>query len=256
MLQTFYSVIGSGKCRVHLKTVLDDADHPDKIVLFTHGFSSSKDGHSALTFAEYSFPYFKDFIYMAFDWPGHGESKSDALRLDKCTEYMNCVLDYLKEKYPALPVYVYGTSFGGYLPLKYIYEHGMKFEKAALRCPAVNMFEVLTGSIFEAGQLSRIMAGETLDIGLGDTVKVSREYLKDLEQFDVSSKDYTKYCGRLLILQGTKDELVPYETVRRFAECNNIEFHEYPGADHRYTDDDDMRKAVKDIADYFELKPR
>ena len=57
-----------------------------------------------------------------------------------------------------------------------------------------------------------------------------------------------------MVLQGTKDEIVPFEAVKAFAEDNVIEFDPIEGADHRFMDQKKMDLAISLILAFFGLK--
>ena len=57
-----------------------------------------------------------------------------------------------------------------------------------------------------------------------------------------------------MILQGTKDEIVPFEAVKAFAEDNVIEFEPIEGADHRFMEQKKMDLAISRIIAFFRLK--
>ena len=55
----------------------------------------------------------------------------------------------------------------------------------------------------------------------------------------------------ILILHGTKDEVVPFQAGRAFAENNLIEFIPVENADHRFQNPACMEAATKAILEFF-----
>ena len=62
---------------------------------------------------------------------------------------------------------------------------------------------------------------------------------------------YTDFRNQLLILHGTKDEIVPIDAVRQFAEQNGIPFIPITNADHRFVDPGKMKESIEIIQDFF-----
>lgn len=55
----------------------------------------------------------------------------------------------------------------------------------------------------------------------------------------------------MLILQGTKDAFIPFDTVREFAEDNVIELIRMENADHPFSDPGIMDLAISKIIEFF-----
>ncbi len=137
---------------------------PRHIVLCCHGFSGSKDTRSAARFAEYMLPKYKDMAVISFDWPCHGEDVRKKLTLSDCGAYLSAVIRWIKENLRPQTLDGYATSFGGYLTIKYAAEHGTPFRLLALRCPAVNMHEVLSAMLTDTDR-ALIAKGKDAPVG-------------------------------------------------------------------------------------------
>ena len=70
---------------------------------------------------------------------------------------------------------------------------------------------------------------------------------------DIRTLDYLDYAEDILILHGTKDEVVSFDAVRDFADNNLIEFVPVENADHRFQDYALMGAAIKRIIEFLEL---
>ena len=108
---------------------------------------------------------YKDTSLITFNLPCHGDDVKKKLSLTDCSSYIELVISYIKNKLCVDEIFSYATSFGGYLTLKYISEHGSPFKKVALRCPAVNMEEVIEKIIDMTADKEKLRKGKDIAIG-------------------------------------------------------------------------------------------
>ena len=215
----------------------------DWIVLCCHGFAGHKGNGAMKRFADYILDKHESLAVLCFDWPCHGKDTREKLRLEDCLTYLDLVIRYAKTELAAKDLYLYATSFGGYLTLLYIAEHGNPFQKLALRCPAVNMYEVLASGIMTEEDKMLLSEGKSVLIGFDRKIAVDSDFLASLQAADISKLDYVEYSGDILILHGIEDEIVPVESVEDFAEDNYIDYVTIH-ADHRFTDPAEMMEAI------------
>lgn len=239
---------------IRCKQYYTDRSPVGKAVICFTGFAGHKDNGAAEKFAEKLLSKSKDVNVFVFNWPSHGDDARKKLTLDDCSVYIKLVTDTLKTKFAVRELYAYATSFGGYLVLKYIIEHGSPFEKIALRCPAVDMYDVLTRTIMKSDDFDRIMKGENIQIGFDRKIIVTRELLLEMKTNDIRQYDYLNESERILILHGTEDEVVPFDSVRTFADDNLIEFIPIEGADHRFVNPVHMSLANKYVMQFFDFQ--
>ena len=225
----------------------------DRVILFAHGFGGHKENGAARRFADYMLSKHKRAAVVCFDWPCHGEDVRKKLKLDDCDAYLRLVTEYTREKLLAKDLYMYATSFGGYLTLKYIADHGSPFKKVALRCPAVNMADVLDKSIMTDENRAMLSKGKEASVGFDRKIKVSADFMKELREADIVKRSFLDWAEDMLILHGTKDEIVPFDTVSAFADDNCIEFVPIRNADHRFMDPGKMTEAILRIEKFFAL---
>jgi hypothetical protein len=237
------------RCKIYSSEVHDIS----RIVLFCHGFGGHKDNRAAEKFAERVLTKYKRVAVVCFDWPAHGDDVKKKLQLSDCDAYLTLVIQFLYERYHPEALFAYGTSFGGYLLLKYISEHGNPFVKIALRCPAVDMYKTFTESIMNPDILEHLSKGKDVSVGFDRKVHVNRQFLDDLRYADIRKLDFIPFADDLLILHGTKDEIIPIEDSQAFCDNNVIEFEAVPNADHRFTDYKTMEQATKLILNFFNL---
>jgi len=225
----------------------------EKAIIVCTGFAGHKDNSAAVTFAEKVLSKHKNVIVVVFNWPAHGDDVKKKLTLEDCDTYLTLVIDDIKTRRGIQDIYAYATSFGGYLTLKYISEHENPFRKIALRCPAVDMYDVLTRSIMKNDEFDRIARGKDVLVGFDRKITVTRAFLDELKANDIRRRDFLEESESLLILHGTKDEVVPFEDSRSFADDNLIEFIPVDGADHRFKNPTHMSLANKHVMEFFDL---
>lgn len=249
-----YIDINEEGCSVRCKLYYEDLHTARRAVLFGHGFGGHKDNKAAEKFASYVLSKYKNLAVMTFDWPCHGADARKKLSLDACNTYLRLCTRLLRERLGAEELYAYATSFGGYLFLKYISENENPFQSLAFRCPAVNMYDVITKAIMRQDDLRKVEKGKDILVGFDRKIKISRDFLEELKSADITQRDFSDLCGQILILQGTRDEIVPFAAVEAFADRNLLDFEAVENADHRFLDPKIMERAIIRIAAFFELR--
>ena len=239
----------SVRCRLYV----NDPKAVRRVVIYGHGFGGHKETKAAERFAVLALSKHKDMAVVVFDWPCHGEDARKNLQLTECDEYLGLVLSFVKEKYQPEEIYGYATSFGGYMFLKYAAEHGNPFGKLVLRCPAVNMYEVLGSHVLTKEDHEKLNHGKPVLAGFDRLVRISREFMESLRENDITGMDFSGMADSILILHGTKDEIIPCASVQEFAERNGIEFIPVENADHRFIDPKIMDAAIEYIQLFFEM---
>lgn len=250
MNQKYYEITSQGN-NVFCKAYYRDRPAAEKAVIFCTGFAGHRDNNAAHGFAEKLISKQKDAAVIVFDWPAHGSDVKKKPALDDCMTYLDLVIRDARERFGARELYCYATSFGGYLVLKYISEHDDPFVKIALRCPAIDMYGVLTAAILRNDEYDRIARGKDVQAGFDRKITISRAFLDELKENDVSRRDFLEQSERILILHGTADEVVPFEDSRRFADDNLIEFIPVERADHRFQNPNHMSLANKAVMQFF-----
>lgn len=248
-----YFEINESRHNIRCKLYYQDLKNIRRVVIFGHGFGGHKDNGAAERFAERLISKHKDCALVTFNWPSHGDDVKKSLHLEDCTAYLELVVSHIRQRYQTGELYAYATSFGGYLVLKYIFEQGNPFRKIALRCPAVNMYDVLTTAIMSSDDLNKLKKGKDIPVGFDRKIMVGMPLLEDLKACDIRKWDYLDYAEQILILHGSGDEIVPFDAAYAFAENNLIEFVPVAGADHRFRDPLKMDQAIKHILDFFAL---
>ena len=248
-----YFEINENGHNIRCKIYCHDLKDIRRIVLFAHGFGGHKDNGAAEKFALRLITKYKDSAMVTFDWPGHGEDVKKSFHLEDCMIYLRTVLEYVCQKYQANEIYSYATSFGAYLTLKYINENGNPFKKIVLRCPAVNVYDVMRTTIMSPNDYERLEKGKVVPVGFDRKVMIEMSLLEEMKANDIQQLDFIDYADDILIIHGTEDEIVAFDVVRDFAENNVIEFATVEGADHRFRNERKMDTAIKMIFDFYAL---
>ena len=248
-----YFDINESGLSVRCKLYCSSVGAVKRAVIFGHGFGGHKDNRAAEKFAAKIISKHKDIGVVTFNWPCHGDDARKNLLLSECDTYLTLVIEYVKKWFGTDELYGYATSFGGYLFLKYIADHGNPFRKIALRCPSINMYATITNRILTEDDRDKIRKGKPVMAGFDRKVKIGRQFLDDLEASDISKIDYMDHADELLILHGTKDEVIPFDDSASFADKNVIELIAVPNADHRFTDPKTMDIAIHEIIEFYAL---
>lgn len=252
VMQKYFSVNEQGSS-IRCKLYCDSPKGVKKAVLYGHGFSGHKDNKAAQRFAEYVLKKHRDVAIVTYDAPCHGDDVKKKLSLSDCGAYIGAVAGHIKGQLGADELYAYATSFGGYQYLKYITENSNPFRRIALRSPAVNMFDVLSARIMTPDERKALSKNKPVSVGFDRKIRVTQSFLDELKEADITVRDFHAYADEILILHGTKDEVVPFDVVEAFARKNNIRFISVENADHRFIDPKHMDIAVKEAAGLFGL---
>lgn len=250
-MEKYFDINESGfsvRCKLYCSNVHDIR----RAVIFGHGFGGHKDNKAAEKFAGKLISKHKDMCVVTFNWPCHGDDARKNLLLSECDTYLTLVIEYVKRVFGANEIYAYATSFGGFLFLKYIAEHGNPFKKIALRCPAITLYDSMIHRIMSQDDLDKILKGKPALVGFDRKIKISKPFLDDLAAADIRKYDYTDYADDILILHGNKDEIIPFDVSAEFADENVIEFIPVQNGDHRFTDPKIMDLTIHNIIEFFD----
>ena len=250
-MQKYYEINARG-CNVRCKLYYQDKAQARRAVIFCTGFAGHKDNQAAAGFAEKLLSKSKDILVVVFNWPAHGDDVKKKLDLADCDLYLDLVIADARSRFGVQTLYAYAVSFGGYLVLKYISEHENPFEKLALRCPAVDMYDVLTRTTMQHDEYDKLLRGKEVSVGFDRKIAVTRTLLEELKANDITRRDFLDHAERMLILHGTADEVVPFESSRDFADRNCIEWIPMEKANHRFQNPSHMSLANKYVIQFLD----
>ncbi|MBO4848102.1 MAG: alpha/beta fold hydrolase [Clostridia bacterium] len=249
-----YFTVNNNGCSIGCKLYSDAPAGIERVVLFGHGFGGNRDNTAAEKLAKRLISKNKGTALVIFDWPCHGGDVRKTLRLDDCDMYLRTMLEHVGTAFPGAELYGCATSFGGYLFLKYVSEHGSPFRRIALRCPAVCMYEVITGTIMTEDDAKKLEKGKPVSVGIDGRIRIDRAFVDSLKEADITKRCFLDFAEDILIIHGMDDEVVPFGAVERFADDNLIEFVPVAGADHRFRDPEKMEQVLKRFAAFFGMK--
>ena len=249
-----YFSINKNKFSVRCKLYCDDIKNVQTAIIFIHGFCGHKDNGAAEKLAKHVLQKNKGVLVLCFNLPCHGDDARKKLVLDECGEYIKIVISYVKERWNPSKLYANATSFGGYLLLRFIAGEGNPFDKIALRCPAVTMYDVITNTIISEDELQKLKSGKSVSVGFDRKIEITSEFLNELRENDITKNDYKEVADRMLIVHGQADEVVPFSSSKEFAQKNNIAFVPVEGADHRFLDPFKMNFAIMRMIEFLSLK--
>ncbi|MDO4616919.1 MAG: alpha/beta fold hydrolase [Lachnospiraceae bacterium] len=244
--------INDGGYSIRSKIYCQNQKNIDQVILFLHGFGSYKDTAALTKFAEKVISKYKTTAVIGFDFPCHGADARKKLMLSECCAYLDLVKKYVHEHFGTERIYIYATSFGGFLILKYIHENGNPFVKIALRSPAVNMYDSLLEHAKNSGQYDKLMKGKEVLLGHERKVKVSPAFFEEIRETNLNEIEFIDFADELMILHGTEDDTVPFAEVEQFADNNIIEFVPFEG-DHRVRNPKTMDFVIHTIITFFDL---
>ena len=246
---------------------------PKAVVILMHGLGehSSRYAHVAQAFST------NGFVLLTCDHMGHG--KSDGKRghvtgYDIFFHEIEHLRSIASQKYPGLPVFLYGHSLGGNIVLFYTLKKKPNFAGVIATSPGLLPAidpgpKVIIGKI-----LYSIMPAFTMDNGL-DISGISPDpafvqaYLDDpLNHKKVSTRlgidllvngkwslDHAaEFPLPLLLLQGSADRLVDPSASRAFANKlgEKIHFIEWPGGYHELHNGPDKVNIIQEIVAWIE----
>ena len=243
-------IVSRNGYNVSCKLYYEDRKAIGGVVLFGHGFGGHKDTKAAERFAQRALDKLK-LCTVTFNWPCHGDDVRKKLRLADCDGYLTALIEDIRERYGDPRLYAYATSFGGFLFLKYILDHGNPFRRVALRCPSVDHYRIQTERIMTAEDMEKLQKGKEVAVGFDHKIMVDKTHLDEIRAVDLLHADFTPYMDDILIIHGRRDEIVPFDMVQAFADDQLIEFVPIDNADHRFQDPRAMDEAIKAILDFF-----
>ncbi len=246
-----YFDVNADKVSIRCKIYANDTRNINHVVLSSHGFGGNKDNNASKKLAEDLLSRYDDVAVITFDWPCHGNDVRKKLDLTDCDTYLTTMLDYIRNVMGVEDIYSQATSFGGYLVLKYISEHGNPFTKVALRCPAVNMYNAMVERILTKEQLMDLARRKDVDSGFERKVRITNDFLLQLKQNNILERDFIDFADDILIMHGTQDELIDFNVDKAFCENNVIEFIPIEGADHRYQNPARLRECINYIGTFY-----
>ena len=228
---------------------IEEGNKAKKLILACHGFDSSKDSSSIVRIAEE----FEgtNIPIVSFNWPGHGDSEEE-ITLERCFHVLRKVEEKIEEDFPNADVYLYGSSFGGYMILQYLQQNLSFCEKKIgkyifLKSPAIKMNEIL----------QNILIDESMDVfqNRGYTIKdrnkrmvIPYRFYEELCENRIDQSTIKSIKKEMIIFHGTSDETASFQAVLDL-KSDHVEIYELKNAEHSFKGVylDEMARKMKEI---------
>ena len=185
----------------------------EKIIIYCHGLGSNK---------SYASRFYEELLknnigIIAFDFPGHGEDRTDfsQFSLALCIQYLEQIIQYSKETYN-VPIYLFGSSFGGFVILNKLIQNSMNIEKVILMCPAINFFDILNRKT----NIKEDYYNSHEYLPLYNGIKIYPKTYFELKKANNEVKNYN--FNDIAIIQGTDDKTVLCNEIQAFCLKNNL----------------------------------
>lgn len=246
-----YLNIQKDKHNIKCKLYTQDNNVINEIVIYGHGFAGHKDTKAAERLALKLTAKNHGYALLSFDLPSHGDDVKKRITLEDCITYLDHIIYSAKNDFKAQKIYMNATSFGGFLTLLYLRDYGNPFDRIVLRCPAINMYKIISSSLIKDDDWEKLGKGKDALIGFDRKVNINQEFLDSLEKINLNESDFIDYADDILIVQGTKDEIIPISDTSDFCENNVIEFIQVKDADHRFKDLQKLEYANALTIDFF-----
>lgn len=211
-----------------LLTTPDNA-YENLIVMF-HGYTGHKNENGFLFKQITNRCVEKGFATIRFDFLGSGDSDGDFKDMTFLNEVEDGrnILNYALELNNNKPIILLGFSMGGAVAGYLCHEYQEKIEKLILLSPAGCM-NLLAKNTFT---LNTVNEDGNVDLG---GFYLNKAFLNGFENVDLY-KNVDKFNKPTLIVHGEKDQAVPIEYGRKYANLiPNAEFHMISESPHCYT---------------------
>lgn len=242
-----------GKPSLSYVAHIHDDDRP--VVIFVHGFKSDKGGTKAVYLEDQCLQ--EQMSYIRFDCAAHGDSKGVFAECS-ISSWTNDLLDIIDHLCGDRQVILIGSSMGGWLSLLAARE---KPDKVAgmIGIAAAPDF---TDEIFydRLGQRQRdvIMSEGKIDIpsGYEDSLyTISKLLIEDGRKNFLLDQEQPIFCP-IRLLQGKKDEDVPWEKAIRIEKCvasNDVKVVLIEDGDHRLSRDSDLDLLMRTLREIYSV---
>jgi alpha-beta hydrolase superfamily lysophospholipase len=230
------SLGATGEFIEYTLSVPPTCENPDTIVVYVHGFASSRRGEKALYFGERFVA--RGDAFLTFDLRGHGESSGTMaeLTVTRALADVETIFAWARERCARLVVV--GSSLGGHLAAWAAARNSDAIAANLLIAPAFAFYENRVRDLGPEGAARLREDGYAIVRNEWVTTTIGRELVEDAVGYGMD-RLLPIYRTATLILHGTEDTTVPLagsvDFVRRSA-ARPLELVAIAGGDHRLTD--------------------
>ncbi|MFO3715219.1 alpha/beta hydrolase family protein [Anaerococcus cruorum] len=266
-MKYFYEQI-SKKDGVILRGVINTPDDfdPNKkypTVIFYHGFGGDRNGSAWFRGQNSMYLTDRGYVTVRFDFSGTNESDGDFYDMTVSREEEEAIMIYdftkLRKFVDRNRIYLVGHSLGGVIST--LIASRVNPKAMVLLAPASDMnnpkYLKIAGMAYfdpkidndKIQMAKRVKEIEDVDIG---GVKLHRKFLIDFLPKDIYGQA-SKYKGNVLIMRGTKDDLVFNDSNKKLEEAYpNASYQQIEGADHSFKNYDHRQIIFKKMYDFLE----
>lgn len=220
---------------------------PTDVLVMCHGFSSHKDSRSINILSETLTK--NNIICACFDFPEHGENhaKPEYFTINNCIKDLECFINYIKNRFPDLPLSIFGISFGGFITLSTALKNETDFKRRIFRAPAIDMKSVFVNVLLKDDFKSFIKNKMGL-CGFGEKIELPFEFYEEVKKINLVNTS-SNLDG--LIFLGDLDSVVSRESIDNFISNNpNFQLKIIKNAEHRFSDEQ-LKIIAEDMAKYI-----
>ena len=230
-----------------------DIEKPKAVICLVHGMGEhcSRYDHMANYYND------RGFSLITYDQRGHGKTEGRRGHTPAYKNYLDDASAFVKqaeERYPNVPMVLYGHSMGGNVVLNYILTQDSNFSALVTTGPWIKLAFEPPAVMLAIGKLLRnIVPGFTQGNGLkvehlSHDNQIVKAYIDDPLVHDkvtsaagidiMKAGDWlTQYTGEMpipaLIMHGADDQITSAKASKAFAEkINNVAYKEWPGLYH------------------------
>ena len=203
------------------------------ILIIVHGFASSKESPTCKRLEEIM-PQ-NGISTIAIDFPNHGENKNSDLTIKSCLDLIEDTENYIKSRFPNIPIYMFASSFGAFLALLYMTEKKSSVKKLFLRCTAVNMKKILFDSTEPDEWKELKQSGFIINSHFLRPVRLSLDFYNEIEKYDLFKIFSKPKDISLKMVHGDCDQIASYEEAVKFSKQFGIELETIQGSDHVFS---------------------
>ncbi len=230
----------------------EPAHRSDRAVILCHGFLSNKESRTNLRLTQLLGA--QAIATFRFDWFGMGESDGAFSRLTVST-----CCDQLEHAIATLRAHGYhnpgiiGSSFGGLIAILVGHKHP-ELRAIGLKCPVPDFPEMLEREFGSDGLEAWKRTNSIPDVRGGTTpIRLDFSFYENCRTFNAYEAARTIHAP-VLIVHGTRDELVPLHQIRRLEDALSgpKELVLLPEADHQFGKPEDFRHMTIHLANWMQ----
>ena len=209
----------------------------NKLIVFCHGMTSTKESY----LQEIAYLAHHGFMVLAFDYFGTNESDGKLGGFANSLYSTNLVIDYIKSnsELKDKDIYVIGHSWGGYAALNIVKFH-KDIKGIVALAPVVSFKKILRES-----KKKKTNYFISLLLMLVEEIKYDKfascDGLKSLQAYD----------GKIMILQSTNDQEVPFESSLGYIKNGLKKKAEYVVVEDRFHNPDYKKEAVDKLTAFY-----